>query len=76
VCSSDLTPRTMLSTRSGNDQVRQVEMLRTLLSLRKKLQTVAGDSRHIRTEPWVFYRFESEGLVAPAKRDSITGQEQ
>lgn len=57
-----ITPRTMLSTRCGNDQVCQVEMLRTLLSLRKKLQAVADGSRYIRTEPWVFYRFEPNPL--------------
>lgn len=71
-----ITPHTMLSTRCGNGRERQVEMLPTLLSLRKKLQTVAGGLRYIRTEPWVCYRFESEGLVAPAPRESSTGQEQ
>ena len=53
-----ITSHTKLSTRCGNHQVRQVEMLPTLLSLRKKLQTVADGSRYIRTEPWVCYRFE------------------
>lgn len=71
-----ITPHTMLSTRCGNGQVRQVEMLPTLLSLRKKLQTVADGLRYIRTEPWICCRFESDGLVVPAQRESITGQEQ
>ena len=53
-----ITSHTKLSTRCGYHQVRQVEMLPTLLSLRKKLQTVADGSRYIRTEPWVCYRFE------------------
>jgi two-component system, OmpR family, KDP operon response regulator KdpE len=53
-----ITSHTTLSTRSGNHQVRQVEMLPTLLSLRKKLQTVADGSPYIRTEPWVCYRFD------------------
>jgi two-component system KDP operon response regulator KdpE len=53
-----ITLHTMLSTRSGDHQVRQVEMLPTLLSLRKKLQTVADGSSYIRTEPWVCYRFD------------------
>jgi two-component system, OmpR family, KDP operon response regulator KdpE len=57
-----VTPHTMLSTRCGNGEVRQVEMLPTLLSLRKKLQTIAAGSRYIRTEPWVCYRFEPEAV--------------
>jgi two-component system KDP operon response regulator KdpE len=57
-----ITSHTKLSTRSGNHQVRQVEMLPTLLSLRKKLQTVADGSPYIRTEPWVCYRFEPEAV--------------
>ena len=56
-----LTSHTKLSTRCGN-QVRQVEMLPTLLSLRKKLQTIADGSRYIRTEPWVCYRFEPAAM--------------
>ena len=57
-----ITSHTKLSTRSGNHQVRQVEMLRTLLSLGKKLQTVADGARYIRTEPWVCYRFEPKAV--------------
>ncbi len=57
-----ITSHTKLSTLCGNHQVRQVEMLSTLLSLRKKLQTVADGSRYIRTEPWICYRFEPEAL--------------
>jgi two-component system, OmpR family, KDP operon response regulator KdpE len=57
-----ITSHTKLSTRCGHHQVRQVEMLPTLLSLRKKLQTVADGSRYIRTEPWVCYRFEPEAI--------------
>ena len=53
-----ITSHTKLSTVCGNHQVRQVEMLPTLLSLRKKLQTVADGSPYIRTEPWVCYRFD------------------
>ena len=55
-----ITSHTKLSTRCGNHQVRQVEMLPTLLGLSKKLQTIAGGSRYIRTEPWVCYRFEPQ----------------
>ncbi|MFI5118539.1 MAG: transcriptional regulator [Terriglobales bacterium] len=57
-----ITSHTKLSTLCGNHQVRQVEMLPTLLSLRKKLQTVADGSRYIRTEPWICYRFEPEAV--------------
>jgi DNA-binding response OmpR family regulator len=57
-----ITPHTMLSTRCGDAPVHQVEMLPTLLSLRKKLQKVADGSRYIRTEPWVCYRFEPEAV--------------
>ena len=57
-----ITSHTKLSTRCGDHQVRQVEMLPTLLSLRKKLQTVADGARYIRTEPWVCYRFEPEAM--------------
>jgi DNA-binding response OmpR family regulator len=53
---------TKLSTRCGDHLVRQVEMLPTLLSLRKKLQTVTDGSRYIRTEPWVCYRFEPQAI--------------
>jgi two-component system KDP operon response regulator KdpE len=57
-----ITAHTKLSTRCGNHQVRQVEMLPTLIGLRKKLQSVADGSRYIRTEPWVCYRFEPEAV--------------
>ena len=57
-----ITPHTKLSTRCGSHQVRQVEMLPTLLSLRKKLEAAADGSRYIRTEPWVCYRFEPEAV--------------
>jgi two-component system KDP operon response regulator KdpE len=70
-----ITPHTKLSTRSGNHQVRQVEMLPTLLSLRKKLQTVTDGSRYIRTEPWVCYRFEPEALVVASNRETSEGKE-
>ena len=54
-----ITPHTRLATNWSNTAVRQTEFLRTLMSLRKKLES--GDSAHcyIRTEPWVFYRFDA-----------------
>jgi DNA-binding response OmpR family regulator len=57
-----ITSHTKLSTVCGDHQVRQVEMLPALLSLRRKLQTVADGSRYIRTEPWVCYRFEPKAV--------------
>jgi len=53
-----VTPRTSLSTRWGEHDVRQAEFLRVLTSLRQKIAAVNGCSSYIRTEPWVFYRFE------------------
>jgi two-component system KDP operon response regulator KdpE len=70
-----ITPRTMLSTRCGDGQVRQVEMLPTLLSLRKKLEATAGGSRYICAEPWIFYRFEPEALAAADSRETSARQE-
>ena len=54
-----ITPHTRLATNWSNSAVRQTEFLRTLMSLRKKLES--GDSAHcyIRTEPWYFYRFDA-----------------
>ena len=54
-----ITPHTRLATNWSNSAVRQTEFLRTLMSLRKKLES--GDSAHcyIRTEPWFFYRFDA-----------------
>ncbi len=53
-----VTPRTLLSTRWGGHKVRQADFLRVLTSLRKKIEGAGGTAHYIRTEPWVFYRFE------------------
>ena len=53
-----VTPRTLLSTRWGNHEVRQADFLRVLTSLRRKIEAVGGTAHYIRTEPWVFYRFD------------------
>lgn len=53
-----VTPQTKLATNWSDNAVRQTEFLRTLLSLRKKLES-QGSSNYIRTEPWVFYRFSA-----------------
>jgi DNA-binding response OmpR family regulator len=56
---SVVTPHTMLATNWTSGQVRQAEFLRALRSLTKKLDSAAGSSqRYIRTEPWIFYRFD------------------
>jgi len=54
-----ITPHTRLATNWSNSAVQQTEFLRTLMLIRKKLES--GDSAHcyIRTEPWVFYRFNA-----------------
>lgn len=53
-----VTPRTLLSTRWVGHEVRQADFLRVLNSLRGKIESVSSGARYIRTEPWVFYRFE------------------
>ena len=53
-----VTPRTLLSTRWGDHEVRQSDFLRVLTSLRKKIEAVGGSVRYIRTEPWIYYRFD------------------
>jgi len=51
-----VTPSTQLVTRAGN-RVRQTQFLRVLLGLCRKIEP--DNSHHyIRTEPWVFYRFD------------------
>lgn len=53
-----ITRRTLLATRWGGQNVKQVSFLQVLASLRKKIDAVDGSARYISTEPWVFYRFE------------------
>jgi DNA-binding response OmpR family regulator len=54
-----VTPHTMLATNWASGQIRQARFLRALMSLTKKLDSAAGSSQHyIRTEPWIFYRFD------------------
>ncbi len=56
-----VTPRTLLATAWGGHAVRQVEFLRVLLSLRRKIVAVDNGKHYLRTEPWVFYRFNPNG---------------
>jgi len=53
-----VTPRTLLSTRCGDHEVRQTQFLRVLTALRQKIESAAGRAGYIRTEPWIFYRFD------------------
>lgn len=52
-----VTPNTMLSTHWTAGKPHQTEFLRVLLSLRRKLETAAGQ-QYLRMEPWVVYRFD------------------
>ncbi len=61
-----VTPRTLLSTRWGDHKVRQADFLRVLKSLRNKIEVAGGSAHYIRTEPWVFYRFD------PASRETAS----
>jgi DNA-binding response OmpR family regulator len=52
-----VTPQTTLATHWTGARTNQTQFLRVLLSLRKKLETVAMGQQYLRTEPWVIYRF-------------------
>ena len=60
-----VTPRTMLTTSRSAGKLRQAEFLRTLASLRKKLNAVGTDKPYLRTEVWVMYRFDPNSSVRP-----------
>ena len=63
---SMITPHTMLATKTS--RVRQTEFLRTMLSLRAKLDAVADPGTHyLRTESWVVYRFDSTPSIPYAE---------
>ena len=53
-----VTPRTVLATNWTDDDHHQTEFLKALLSLGRKLESIAGGRQYLRTEPWVIYRFE------------------
>jgi DNA-binding response OmpR family regulator len=59
-----VTPHTLLSTRWKDHERRRADFLRVLTSLRRKIEAAAGSAHYIRTEPWVFYRFD------PCNRDT------
>ena len=51
-----IAPRTRLNTGSGD--ISRSDFLRVLAALQKKLESVAGGARYIRTEPWIVCRFD------------------
>jgi DNA-binding response OmpR family regulator len=53
-----VTARTMLATTWTANRVRKTEFLRTLISLRQKLDAAGPGQHYLRTEPWVIYRFD------------------
>ena len=53
-----ITPGTRLVTKARGDRVRQTQFLRVLLQLCRKIEPDASSHHYIRTEPWVFYRFD------------------
>ena len=59
-----ITPHTLLSTRWKDHEIRRADFLRVLTSLRRKIEAVAGPQNYIRTEPWIYYRFD------PCSRDT------
>jgi len=59
-----VTPRTTLTTRWGEHEVRQADFLRVLTGLRQKIAAVDAGANYIRIEPWVFCRFEPVSAVS------------
>lgn len=60
-----LTHRALLGAVWGGDYVEQTEYLRVFVGqLRKKIEPDPAQPRHLRTEPWVGYRFDPEGETA------------
>jgi two-component system KDP operon response regulator KdpE len=53
-----VTPQTVVATSSTANQLRQPTFLRTLISLRKKLDAAGHGKHYLQTEPWVIYRFD------------------
>jgi DNA-binding response OmpR family regulator len=55
---SFVTPHTPVEISCTGHGLQQAEFLRVLLSLRKKLESEGATKNYIRTEPWIFYRFD------------------
>ncbi len=54
---SMVTTRTMLSTKADGNGLRQAEFLRTLSSLREKINAAVPGTQYLRTETWTLYDF-------------------
>jgi len=57
-----VTPQTMLATRWPERGARQSQFVRILMSLRSKLEACGSAKHYLRTEPWIFYRFDPNAL--------------
>jgi DNA-binding response OmpR family regulator len=60
-----VTQRTVLNTIWSVRKLRQTEFLRSLVSLRNKLNAVGIDKPYLRTEVWVMYRLDPNSSVPP-----------
>jgi len=58
-----ITPHTRLTTRWGRGHIRQSDFLRVLANLQRKLESIPGGARYIRTEPWMVCRFDPGNRV-------------
>ena len=58
-----ITPQTRLTTRWGREHIRQSDFLRVLANLQRKLESIPGGARYIRTEPWMVCRFDPGNRV-------------
>ena len=58
-----VTQRTILSTAWSAGKLRQAQFLRSLVSLRNKLNAMGTERPHLRTEVWVMYRLDSNPSV-------------
>jgi DNA-binding response OmpR family regulator len=58
-----VTQRTILTTAWSVGKLRRVEFLRSLVSLRNKLNAMGTERPHLRTEVWIMYRLDSNSSV-------------
>jgi DNA-binding response OmpR family regulator len=67
-----VTQRTILTTASSVGKLRQTEFLRSLVSLRSKLNATGTEGPNLRTEVWVMYRLDSNSSVPTRGAQSET----
>ena len=60
-----VTQRTILTAARSVGKLRQTEFLRSLVSLRNKLNAMGTERPHLRTEVWVMYRLDSNSSGSP-----------